>query len=107
MVLDIDVQGAMQVQEKLGGDEPRAVLVFVLPPTPDVLKARLRARGREDEEKIQRRLREVEAELAYVRRYDYLIINDELEPAFAELRAIRQAEKRRLFRSKRGTSWKI
>lgn len=88
LLLDIDVQGAMQVMERM----PQAVSIFIMPPGPRVLETRLRNRSAAehmtDEAVIERRLRQARGELAHVAEYDFAIVNDVLDTAAAELRAI-------------------
>jgi guanylate kinase len=88
LLLDIDVQGGMQVMEKL----PEAVSIFILPPSPEVLEKRLRNRSKAEnmtaEEVIERRLQEARAELERLGKYKYALVNDVLDNAVAELRAI-------------------
>ena len=83
VILDIDVQGAVQVRQSM----PDALLVFVLPPHDDELLRRLRARGRDDESAIQRRFAEACREIEVARSsgaFDAFIVNDELEQAITE-----------------------
>jgi guanylate kinase len=88
MLLDIDVQGALQVMEKL----PHAVSIFILPPSPEVLEMRLRNRSEAEhmtsEEVIDRRLQQARNELDKVWDYKYALVNDVLDQAVAEMRAI-------------------
>ena len=84
VLLDIDVKGAMKVKEKM----PEAVTVFIAPPSRAVLKNRLVGRGTESEEAIARRLAEGKTEIGYIPRYDYVIINDALDKAVADIEAI-------------------
>nr|WP_297282876.1 guanylate kinase [uncultured Agathobaculum sp.] len=84
VVLEIEVQGAMQVHEK----RPDAVMVFIAPPSFEELAARLRGRGTEDEEKVLKRLETAKEELKQQERFDYVIVNDELDRAVEELRNI-------------------
>ncbi len=84
VVLEIEVQGAMQVHEK----RPDAVMVFIAPPSFEELAARLRGRGTEDEEKVLKRLETAKEELKQQDRFDYVIVNDELDRAVEELRDI-------------------
>jgi guanylate kinase len=88
LLLDIDVQGAKQVMEKM----PDAVSIFVLPPNPEVLQMRLRHRSEAehmtDEEKIERRLRQARSEVQQMWDYKYALVNDVLDQAVAEMRAI-------------------
>lgn len=87
VVFVIDVQGARQVKAAI----PDAVAVFVLPPSWEALEHRLRGRGTEREEVIQRRLRNAREEVAHYGLFDYLIINDDLATAIDELRGIARA----------------
>lgn len=84
VLLDIDVDGWRQVRDRC----PDAVSIFIRTSSPDVLERRLRERGTETEEAIQRRLRGAARELAEAERYDYQVINDELDRAIADVRAI-------------------
>jgi len=88
LLLDIDVQGAMQVVKKV----PEAVSIFILPPSPEVLQMRLRnrsqAEGMTSEDVIARRLNEARKELDRVGEYRYALVNDVLDVAVQELRAI-------------------
>ncbi|AGY56439.1 guanylate kinase [Gloeobacter kilaueensis JS1] len=83
VVLEIEVQGALQVKNNY----PAAMLVFVLPPSLAVLAARLRARGTDAPELIERRLERAAEELALVGHFDYRVLNDDLE------RAVEQVER--------------
>lgn len=98
VLFDIDVQGGRQIKAKI----PDAALVFVVPPSMEVLEARLRGRHSDSEEQIQGRLRAAEKEIAQAGFYDYWIVNDKLEDAVDELWAVLTAE--RLKRKDR-TSW--
>ena len=89
LLLDIDPQGGVQVMESV----PEAVSVFLLPPSWAALEARLRGRGTETEEKIQKRLHNARQEVKYLPRYDYCIVNDDLDEAWRELRGIVRAER--------------
>ena len=85
VILEIDVQGAMQVRERM----PESVSVFILPPSFEELENRLRGRGTETEEKIQMRLGAARREMEYAPKYNYQIVNGgDLEAAYQELRAI-------------------
>ena len=88
-LLDIDPQGGVQVMESV----PEAVSVFLLPPSWAALEARLRGRGTDAEEKIQKRLHIARQEVKYLPRYDYCIVNDDLDEAWRELRGIVRAER--------------
>ena len=93
LLLDIDVQGAAQVR----GAMPEAVSIFVLPPTPKVLRTRLRnrmrAEGNVNEAVLYRRLSEASKEIEKYGEYGYILINDILDRAVAQLEAIVQAER--------------
>jgi guanylate kinase len=88
LLLDIDVQGAMQVMKKM----PEAVSIFILPPSPEILEMRLRNRSEAEnvtsEKEIQSRLAEARRELKQVWDYKYALVNDVLDQAVSELRAI-------------------
>ena len=93
LLLDIDVQGAAQVRSAM----PEAVSIFVLPPTPKELRTRLRNRmrgeGNVDEKELHRRLNEARKEIENYREYSYILINDFLDRAVAQLEAIVLAER--------------
>jgi guanylate kinase len=88
LLLDIDVQGALQVMKKV----PEAVSIFILPPTPEVLERRLRnrsqAEGVADEAEIEKRLAQARNELERLSEYKYALVNDVLDEAASEMRAI-------------------
>lgn len=84
VILEIDVNGALNVKRVC----PDAVLVFIAPPSLEVLEARLRGRGTETEEQIALRLGRVEMEMAKATQYDEVVVNDDLETAVDELDAI-------------------
>lgn len=88
LLLDIDVQGARQVMERM----PEAVSIFVLPPSPEVLERRLRNRSLAEhvtaEDVIARRLSQAQNELRQIWGYRYALVNDVLDQAVAEMRAI-------------------
>ena len=88
LLLDIDVQGALQVTRKV----PQAVSIFILPPSPPVLERRLRnrsqAEGVTQEEVIERRLSQARRELENLHRYRYALVNDDLNLAASEMRGI-------------------
>ncbi len=88
VVLDIDVQGAAQIRESA---DP--VTVFIAPPSLAELAARLRGRGTEDEHTLALRLENAKQELAFMDRYDYLVVNDRLAEAVESLRSIIIAER--------------
>lgn len=84
VILEIEVQGAMQVH----GKRPDAVMVFIAPPSFEELAARLRGRGTEDEDKIQKRLATAREELEQQAAFDYVVVNDEIDRAVHELQQI-------------------
>ncbi len=89
LLLDIDVQGAVQIMRK---GLPGTVSIFIMPPTPEVLERRLRNRSEAEhmtsEEIIERRLREAQKELDRLGEYKYAIVNDVLDEAVSEMKAI-------------------
>jgi guanylate kinase len=91
LVLDIDVQGARQLKSKV----PEAVTVFILAPSRQVLEQRLRARGEDGNEVIERRLRKAAEEIRNYKAYDYVLINRDLSESDATLSAIIRAERAR------------
>jgi guanylate kinase len=95
LVLVIDVQGARQVRHQLPG---RAVEIFVLPPSFEVLAARLRGRNKDAEDAIARRLATASREVSAVDEYDYVVVNDEIDRCVSEIEAIVAAERARLAR---------
>lgn len=94
LILDIDVQGAGQLREKL----PGAVTVFILPPSRKELEARLRNRSSDPDEVIERRLKDASREVRNYKQYDYILVNDKLETSFEKLRGILLAERCRKHR---------
>jgi guanylate kinase len=89
LVLEIDVQGAAQVKEKI----PEAVAIFILPPSRQELERRLRARGQDSDDSIAKRLERARKEVERYREFDYLIVNDDLERADNTILAIALAER--------------
>jgi guanylate kinase len=94
VVMDIDVQGAIQIK----GAFPEAVTLFVLPPSINELERRLRRRGTEEEASVQRRLGAARMEIGSASRYDFLVINDDLDRAAAAVCSIIEAERHRTSR---------
>lgn len=92
VLFDIDWQGAAQLREKMPSD---VVSVFILPPTMAELQARLTRRAEDAPEVIARRLYNARTEIAQWTNFDYIVVNDDLDAAFADLRAILRAERRR------------
>lgn len=89
LLLDIDVQGAAQIEEKI----PEAVSIFILPPGRDKLEWRLRNRGLDSEAVIRRRLDTARREIENYSKYDYILINDVLEQSTDQLKAVVLAER--------------
>ncbi len=96
VLLEIDIQGAMQVKEKY----PNGVFVFILPPSLEELKNRIVGRGTESEEDIKKRFGSAFSEIQQIENYDYFIFNDELEKSVNELEVIIYAEKHKVSRYK-------
>jgi guanylate kinase len=94
VIKDVDVQGAFTIR----GTFPGALHVFVVPPDRAEIERRLRSRGTENEEAIRRRLAEADRELGVWDRYDYLIINRDIDQAVADLAVIVSAERLRVRR---------
>jgi guanylate kinase len=92
MLFDIDWQGAQQLQEKMGGD---VVSIFILPPSMAELQSRLHRRAEDTEEVIQTRLANSRAEIEHWIEYDYIVVNEDLDSAFASVKAIVEAERLR------------
>lgn len=82
LIMDIDVQGALNVKKRFGDE---ALLIFIEPPTLQVLEQRLRDRATDDEESIRRRLAKAEYEMSFAPRYDRIVINDDLDKAVDEV----------------------
>ena len=92
VILEIEVQGAMKLREK----RPDAVFVFVLPPSVAELRRRLKKRGTETDEVIEKRVSQAAGEIECAKNYDYVIINDALEDAVSDFFAVMRAEKLRV-----------
>ncbi len=88
VLFDVDYQGARQIKEKF----PEATGVFILPPSMDELRRRLDSRGSDDEESRRRRLQKAQEEIEHYPFFDYMVVNDELQQALADLRGIVLAE---------------
>ena len=89
VVLEIDWQGAAQVRRLF----PEAIGIFILPPSPAELERRLRARGKDSDEAIRRRLAAAEAEMSHAGEFDYVIINNDFEEARRDLAAVVRASR--------------
>lgn len=92
MLFDIDWQGAKQLKEKMRGD---IVSVFILPPSMRELLARLKRRAEDSDTTIETRLKNARVEIEHWTEYDYVVVNDDLDRAFAAVRAIVAAERLR------------
>ncbi len=95
VLLEIDIQGAMQVKARY----PKGIFVYIVPPSLETLSARLHGRGTDSEDVIQKRLAEITKELSMAHKYDYIIVNDVLEDAVCKACAILEAEKCKLSRN--------
>ena len=95
LVLDVDVQGAMQVRQRVQD----AVLVFVLPPSADALVERLTERGTEEEDILTRRIENARDELEQASQFDYIVVNEKLDQAIEEVHSIVLAHGRRTDRA--------
>lgn len=95
VILEIEIQGALKVKEKF----PETLLLFVTPPSAAELKRRLEGRGTETPEVIASRMKRAREEAEYMDRYDYLIINDDLNECVEEMHQIIQGEHRRTYRN--------
>lgn len=94
LVLDIDVQGARQLKERI----PDAVSIFILAPSRGILEQRLRARSEDSEAVIERRLRGAAEEIGNYRQYDYLLVNQDIGESVMRLKSIIEAERIRMVR---------
>ena len=94
LILDIDVQGARQLKERI----PEAVSIFILPPSRDILEQRLRSRSEDAEEVIQRRLRDAASEIRNYQQYDYVLVNHRVDDSTLTLQSIVRAERVRRIR---------
>ena len=92
VVLEIDIQGALQIKEAY----PEAVFIFILPPSMSELRKRIMGRGSETEESLELRLGETLNEIAYIDKYDYCVVNGELQDAVNRVTAIIMAEHSRV-----------
>lgn len=95
VAMDLDVQGGLNVKKRL----PESVLIFLMPPSMEVLEQRLRGRETDDEEQICLRMENAKREIEHWNQYDYVVMNEDLERAVAEVEGIIEAERRRASRS--------
>ena len=91
IILSIDVKGARQVKEKF----PEAISVFIMPPSAGELETRLKKRNTDRQEQVALRLKESQREMAAADEYDYLVVNDDLDGAVEELRAVIDGERKK------------
>jgi len=96
ILLDIDTQGAMNIRRLI----PEAVLIFILPPSREALQERLEKRGTDGAGEIERRLKLARGEVEKSLSYDYVIINDDFETAYRQLKALVEAARCRTDRQK-------
>ena len=92
VILEIDIQGAMKVKEAY----PKGIFIFVLPPSMKELRKRITGRGSETEEAINMRLGETLKEVSYIDKYDYCVINNEIDEAVERVASIMRAEHSRV-----------
>jgi guanylate kinase len=102
VLLDIDVQGGVQVMKRY----PAAVSIFVVPPSFEVLEGRLRGRKSESEEALARRMHNALGEMEYIREYTYVVANDTVEAAVSRMETIVGAERLKRERLLAGSSWR-
>ncbi len=91
VILEIDWQGAQQIRRLM----PECISIFILPPSKEALEKRLRGRGQDAEEVIQKRLKAAHDEMSHCLEYDYIVVNDDLDTAKRDLQAIFVAERTR------------
>lgn len=84
-LLDIEVKGALNVQKLYNSD---AISIFIKPPSMEDLKKRLDNRGSENEKSLQKRLKRAEMEMSHANDFDFVVVNDDLETAYSEVKAI-------------------
>lgn len=95
VLLEIDIQGALQVREKF----PEGIFVFILPPSMEELKNRIINRGSETKESLEKRFSSAYNEIKYLKKYDYFIVNDKVKKATDRLVSIIDAEKNRVVKN--------
>lgn len=96
VILEIEIQGALQVRQKF----PETLLLFVTPPSAEILHERLVGRGTEDKKTIALRMARAEEEAKVIEQYDYLIVNDKLDECVVSMHSLIQGEHDRTFRNK-------
>jgi guanylate kinase len=97
VILGIDVQGGTAVKRKI----PDAVMIFVAPPSMDILEQRLRGRGTDQEDVIKFRMKNAIGEMEYIPDYEYLVVNDDIDPAVELIKCILKAEHARIRKAER------
>ncbi|MBP1888570.1 guanylate kinase [Clostridium moniliforme] len=96
VILEIDIQGALKVKENC----EEGIFIFILPPSMEELKQRIIKRGSETPESLMRRFKSAYKEINYISKYNYAVVNDEIDTAVSKLEAIITAEKCRVDRMK-------
>ena len=89
VILEIEVQGALQIKKRC----PEAVMIFVMPPSMEELRSRLVGRGTEDMETVEKRLLQAQEEMKAAPQYDFIIVNDLIEQAAADLQAVLRSQR--------------
>jgi guanylate kinase len=102
VLLDIDVQGGVQIMETY----PEAVSIFVVTPSMEILEERLRDRRSDSEESIEVRLKNAIGELEYIQKYAYIVVNDTIEAAVSRMAGIMSTERSKRSRLFQGITWK-
>jgi len=97
VLLELDVQGAMQVKEKF----PDGIFIFIVPPTWKDLEDRLRKRNTEEEKALEKRLKDAHIEIEYKKYYNYLVVNDDIKTALKKLESIIIAERCKILNYKK------
>ncbi len=92
VLLEIDVQGAIQVKENF----PDSILLFILPPSIEILRNRLEGRGTDDQDVIERRMANATKEIQLVHKYDYSVVNDKLDEAVSAVESIIKGQRCKL-----------
>lgn len=96
VVLEIDIQGAMKVKERFSD----GIFIYIVPPSLEILSTRLRDRGTDNSDVINKRLSLASSELALAHRYDYIVVNDDLEDAVQRVESVLRAEECKISRNK-------
>lgn len=95
VILEIEVQGGTKVKEEY----PDTVMIFMMPPSMEFLKDRLTGRGTEEKEVIEKRIQRAYDEFQYLDKYDYIVVNDDIEKAAERIKAIICAEQQKVHRT--------